>query len=56
MLVPLLAVLIGGVSVRLSLLVLAHVVMMGRLVMMVCGRVVVCGGLVMVLTRWMLRH
>jgi hypothetical protein len=35
-----------GVSVRLSLLVLAQVVMMRRLMMMVCGGMVVCGGLV----------
>ena len=55
-LVPLLTVLMGCVSVRLSLLVLAHVVMMSRLVMMVCGGVVVCGGLVMMLTRWMFSH
>jgi hypothetical protein len=45
-----------GVSVRLSLLVLAQVVMMRRLVMMVCGGMVVCGGLVMMLARRMLGH
>jgi hypothetical protein len=46
----------GCISVRLSLLVLTHVVMMSRLVMMVCGGVMVCGGLVMMLTRWMFCH
>jgi hypothetical protein len=44
------------VSVRLSLLVLAEVVMMRRLVMMMSGGVMVSGGLVMVLARRMLSH
>ena len=56
MLVPLLTVLMRGVSVRLSLLVFAQVVMMRCLVMMVSGGVMVSGGLVMMLARRMLSH
>ena len=48
-LMPLLAVLMGRVSVLLSLFVLAEIVMMRRLVMVMRGGVVACGGLVMVL-------
>jgi hypothetical protein len=56
MLVRLLAVFMGGVSVHLSLLMLAQVVMMRCLVMMMRGGVMVSGGLVMMLTRGMFSH
>jgi hypothetical protein len=55
-LVRLLAVLMGCVGVRLSLLVLADVVMMRRLVMMVRCGMMVRGGLVMMLARRMFSH
>jgi hypothetical protein len=50
-----LAMFVSGGCVLLGLVMLAKIVVMGRLMMMMCGSVMVSGRLVVVLTRRMLR-